>query len=111
MKCPYVVHIEQESSNLEKLDFSEIIYFHFGGNKSKGKTPILQSKSSVDITSIYQINLGNTAEILLDLFCQFRKDQRRLLNLFILSIQGRPAETIEFIILSIQEWTAMYFEI
>ena len=35
---------------------------------SLAKIPSLQSKSSVDITSIYQINLGNTAEILLNIY-------------------------------------------
>ena len=61
---------------------------------SLGKTSILQFKSSVGITTIYQINLGNTAEILLNLFIVLIQERPAeiLLNLFILSIQERPAE-------------------
>ena len=55
LKCPYEVYIEQGSSNLEKLDFREIIYF------------------------ILMTNLGTTAELLLNLSCQFRENTAELL--------------------------------
>ena len=118
--------IEQESSNLE-------ITWFFGNNPFSfwwqilGKTPILQFKSSVCITTIYLfcqlrkysgvfisnyfVNSGNTAEYLFQIILSTQEIQRSIYFKLFCQFRKYSGVFISNYLCQFRNWTAMYFGI